>query len=447
MRKVVSLFLVLVMLCCLAPGAFAISDEAQAAADALHDLGLFQGKGTNADGTPIYDLDAAPTRNEAITMLVRLLGKEAEAKEGAWDIPFTDVADWAKPYVGYAYANGLTKGTGDTTFGGDTLISASQYLTFVLRALGYDSNTDFQWDKAWELSDKIGMTNGEYNESSLFLRANVAQISFSALSTELKGNEKTLADQLIEDRVFFEEEYAGVMGLPIEPFTLTSFGDKYFHDFLMSLNPDENQLELGPTRSGDYYGKDHYLFPNQFLDEIIFSEIDRYFKCTYSEDEADSKWDFVGTRVITEGSDGDGFISIATFDQSHKCHIRWYTIYGLLRKGESNSLPSFGNPDINEALLSLNPDQSIEAGNNDGTLWHMYWHNKDATTELNAVMDSFSNYFSSVENRTVTADEKYLFEGTRVEIANQPQYQYLSYSVEYFHDGIADITSYVLARE
>ena len=34
------------------------------------------------------------------------------AKAKAWDTPFTDVADWAKPYVGYAYANGLTSGTG-----------------------------------------------------------------------------------------------------------------------------------------------------------------------------------------------------------------------------------------------------------------------------------------------------------------------------------------------
>ena len=207
MKKLLALLLATVILFALASPAFAASDEATNAADMLHELGLFQGKGTNEDGTPIYDLDAAPTRNEAVTMLVRLLGKEAEAKAGTWDNPFTDVADWAKPYVGYAYANGLTKGTGDTTFGGDSLITTSQYLTFVLRALGYDSSTDFQWDKAWELSDTIGMTNGEYTESSSFFRGDVAIISANALPVTQKNSEETLAQKLIADGVFTEVQY------------------------------------------------------------------------------------------------------------------------------------------------------------------------------------------------------------------------------------------------
>jgi len=120
-------------------------------------------------------------------MLVRLLGKEGEAKAGTWDIPFTDVADWAKPYVGYAYANGLANGTGATTFGGDSLVTASQYLTFVLRALGYSSDTDFRWDAAWELSDKLGITSGQYSATSaaVFLRSDVAQISESALFAKM----------------------------------------------------------------------------------------------------------------------------------------------------------------------------------------------------------------------------------------------------------------------
>ena len=51
-------------------------------------------------------------------MLVRLLGKEEEALAGNWDLPFTDVSKTsaAYPYIGYAYANGLTNGTSATTF-------------------------------------------------------------------------------------------------------------------------------------------------------------------------------------------------------------------------------------------------------------------------------------------------------------------------------------------
>jgi hypothetical protein len=55
--------------------AFAARTEPASAADKLHTLGLFQGTGSNADGTPNYDLARTPTRAEAVTMLVRLLGK------------------------------------------------------------------------------------------------------------------------------------------------------------------------------------------------------------------------------------------------------------------------------------------------------------------------------------------------------------------------------------
>lgn len=197
MKKLLSFVLVCVLLVSLIPCAFAASDEAVSAANALYALGLFNGTGTGPDGKPNFDLDRTPTRHESITMLVRLLGKETEAKSKTWSIPFTDVADWAKPYVGYAYANGLTNGTSDTTYDGDNTITASQYLTLALRALGYKSGSDFQWDKAWVLSDSIGLTSGQYNENTkLFTRGDVAIVSNRALDCKLKGQSITLRQQL-----------------------------------------------------------------------------------------------------------------------------------------------------------------------------------------------------------------------------------------------------------
>lgn len=164
------------------------------AADALYAMGLFQGTGRDENYQPIYELDRAPTRSKAVTMLVRLLGKEDEALSGTWYIPFTDVESWARPYVGYAYHNDLTAGTSDTTYSGSETISASQYLTFVLRALGYESGIDFEWNKAWELSDKIGgLTAGQYNAGTTnFTRGDVATISFNALYCTLKGSDTQL---------------------------------------------------------------------------------------------------------------------------------------------------------------------------------------------------------------------------------------------------------------
>jgi len=207
MKKVLCLLLALIMALAMMPAVSAAGAEAVLSANTLHALGLFNGTGTDADGKPIYDLDRAPTRHEAVTMLVRLLGKDAEAKNGTWEIPFTDVADWAKPYVGYAYANGLTSGTSATTFGGNATVTASQYLTFVLRALGYDSSVDFRWDKAWELSDEIGLTDGRYPNGRAFLRGDVTIVSRSALDVKQKGSGKSLADKLMTEKVFTAAAY------------------------------------------------------------------------------------------------------------------------------------------------------------------------------------------------------------------------------------------------
>ena len=180
------------------PGVSAADTGAKSAADTLYELGLFSGTGTNTDGSPIYELDRAPTRAEAITMLVRLLGKADEAMAGNWTHPFTDVPSWATPFVGYAYANGLTSGMDATTFGTGLPVTATQYLTFVLKALGYDSSTDFKWDAAWELSDRLGLTSGQYSSASnnSFLRGNVVSISVSALSSTFKDSKTTLFDSL-----------------------------------------------------------------------------------------------------------------------------------------------------------------------------------------------------------------------------------------------------------
>ena len=197
MKRILSGILAVVLLFLLTPAAFAASDEADTAAQTLYEMGLFQGVGKNSAGEPEFDLDRIPNRHEAVTMLVRLLGKEQEAKQGTWTIPFTDVADWARPYVGYAFANGLVAGTSETTYSGDAAVTASQYLTLVLRALGYESGTDFQWDKAWELTDQIGLTDGQYDRNDVpFLRGDVAIVSNNALTASIKGSVQHLADSL-----------------------------------------------------------------------------------------------------------------------------------------------------------------------------------------------------------------------------------------------------------
>ena len=165
-------------------------------ADRLSDLGLFQGTGNG------YQLDRAPTRAEAATMLVRLLGAEAEAEELAYSAPFTDLDDWQKPYVQYLYDNGLTTGATATTFEPEDTCSAQMYTTFLLRALGYSdaAGGDFTYTGAVDFGKSIGLVDYANCNETNFLRDHVAAMSLPALNTAVKDDADTkLLEKLVED--------------------------------------------------------------------------------------------------------------------------------------------------------------------------------------------------------------------------------------------------------
>lgn len=192
-KRIVSFLLVIVIVFSFAPAAGAVTGRSLFCANSLYTLGLFKGVGQSYDGSPIFELDRAPTRAEAVVMLVRLLGKEKEALAGSGAQPFSDVESWAAPYIGYAYSAGLTQGIGSGQFGSNQAVTASQYITFVLRALGYSSEKDFKWDSAWTLSDSLGLTDGYYNTASDFLRGDVAILSYNALAQSVKGGTSLLS--------------------------------------------------------------------------------------------------------------------------------------------------------------------------------------------------------------------------------------------------------------
>lgn len=172
------------------------------AADTLYRLGLF--KGTDSG----YELNRQITKQEAVAMLVRLLGKEQEAAgyTGA-DFPFLDVADWAAGYVSFAYNNNLVFGTSENRLGATSLADAQTYITFLLRALGYSEQAgDFTYNNAIAFAASIGLTNGEYTDGSYaFLREDAVLLSYNALITPMKNSGKKLIEHLIETGVIDRE--------------------------------------------------------------------------------------------------------------------------------------------------------------------------------------------------------------------------------------------------
>lgn len=194
-KKIAAAILSFTML--LSGTAYAKTVSADEAAESLYDLGLLNGTGIDEHGNPQFDLDRSLTRQEAVILLCGMLGKDKEAIEKDCFCPFTDVDYWAKPYVGYAYSKKLVNGISHDKFSGRETVTAAQFLTFVLNALEYECGTDFEWDKAWILSDALDITNGEYNEKNQQLYRGEAILIFEkALSVDIKDKEETLFESL-----------------------------------------------------------------------------------------------------------------------------------------------------------------------------------------------------------------------------------------------------------
>jgi len=173
--------------------------EAQytAYADALRLLGLFQGSDKG------YELERCPSRVEALIMLIRLLGEEGYALAGDAVTPFKDLNIWeqGKNYVAYGYRMRYTNGMSATTFGPTLNGTLEQYLTFVLRALGYQDGVDFVWNTtSRDLAQYLGLLTAQELtaiDRDGFKRDHVALISYRALACPLKDGSGVLADRLV----------------------------------------------------------------------------------------------------------------------------------------------------------------------------------------------------------------------------------------------------------
>lgn len=401
-------------------------DRAQQSADVLYELGLFRGVGQTADGKPIFDLEREPSREEAVTMLVRMLGKEEEATSSTWNTPFTDVSPWAEPYVGYAYENGLTKGIGETKFGGSGQVNASQYLTFVLRALGYESEKDFRWDAAWSLSDVLGICSGKYRGNTDFTRGDVAQVSHAALSAEIKHTDTKLIDVLFEgDAVPTEkiEEYAYRIEAP-------RTGKKSINEALIGMGPSAGYS------AGESNGSLYHFYWNE---EDQYSNICRYFRGL------DIEYFYIGTKEETwQGGDWYG-TRVELLD-----HIGYRFVYSveLVREDGSMVITDFmiinnkefpvggyceKAEEVNEKLTYLWPKKCYR--DEEENYW-MAWQDTDLYERACSIFDGCPESTRDVGNTDVEAG----WNGTRIKVIRNDYGA--DYYVIYTADGKEKISGF-----
>ena len=305
MKKVLSALLALLLLASAGFGCLAAAYTPQytSQAEVLQSLGLFSGTDQG------FALEQRPTRTQAIVMLVRLLGQEQTALAGTFVHPFDDVADWAQPYVGYAYETGLSRGMSSTSFGSDLLCDAQMYTTFVLRALQYnDARGDFSYKSATTFASALSLIDKGYQnylDVAVFLRDDMVMLSYRALLQQMNRSEECLLQQLVK-----QDAVSATLAMPyINIYRYTEMVEKSDLQYSLSMSMSETTqtaITISAAKETlfdmvgqehfqmDYYGpKDmnyasvqQYEFLDEPLIEVAYGYVDGYaFRQSYNDDE------------------------------------------------------------------------------------------------------------------------------------------------------------------
>ena len=150
----------------------------------LSDLRVIQGKD---DGK--YHPEDTITRAEACAMIARLMTGDPNVSQYVGAQSFTDVAkgSWKDSAIGYCYINGIVVGVGNNKFEPDRAITDAEFVTMVVRAMGYetaDMKQNYPYSymsnaQATGLLDGVAMV-----ASTNALRGEDAQVIYNALFTD-----------------------------------------------------------------------------------------------------------------------------------------------------------------------------------------------------------------------------------------------------------------------
>lgn len=205
MKKILSLFLAVLIAAVAIPPAFAAYSDIDMSADysqsalRLQDLGIINGYD---DGT--FRPENQITRAEFTKIVVCMMDKDTEARAAASTSSFFDIpsGSWFAPYINYAVTQDILSGYSDGSFGPYKTISLAEAVTILMRTLGYsEDSVGYYWpDNYMSAAASLGITDGIYVDSNAPLaRATAAVLVDRALFTKpAESKQAQAADTYLE---------------------------------------------------------------------------------------------------------------------------------------------------------------------------------------------------------------------------------------------------------
>ena len=246
------------------------SNVNQEAIEVLQTVGIMTG-----DQNGNFNPDGSITRNEMAVVMAHLLNLDYDYYRGT--NPFTDVPEWAAPYVAACAAEGVVAGIGNGQYGGNQKVTAAQASLMVMKALGYfqnaeDFGSDWQVATIRQASYINLFDNINANAESALTRAQVAQLVLNGLKAQMVDFTGDKGIQIGDVTVGYNAEYTA----------RTNANKKY------------NSIDTGKT---DIAGNNQYYV--QLGEELYNGDL------KLADDEADvfgrpaHTWSFDGEKIGT----------------------------------------------------------------------------------------------------------------------------------------------------
>ena len=181
------------------------SNVNQEAIEVLQTAGIMTG-----DQNGNFNPGGSITRNEMAVVMAHLLNLDYDYYRGT--NPFTDVPEWAAPYVAACAAEGVVAGIGNGQFGGNQKVTAAQASLMIMKALGYFQNAeDFGSD--WQVAtirqaSYINLFNNiNATAESALTRGQVAQLVLNGLKAKMVDFTGDKGIQIGDVTVGYKAEY------------------------------------------------------------------------------------------------------------------------------------------------------------------------------------------------------------------------------------------------
>ena len=320
------------------------SKQNEEAIEVLKTVGIMVG-----DENGKFNPEAKVTRNEMAVVMCNLLDYTVASYKGT--SPFTDVPEWAEPYVAACYTNGITSGYDAKTYGGSDTVTTGQAALMLLKALGYfQYSADFGSDWLVETT-KNGSTAGLFDgvatgAKEALTRNDVAQMVLNALEADLVKAEKNGSDVQVGDivisggkatydsRTGTDSKYAKIDNTKVDgKYTIQLGEDLYDGDLVKADGADD---DFGrPSVKWTFENKEVGTYADD-ADTVYTSSVEKQ-----------DLYDLVGSDVYADLKSGDADFTVVVDGVDQDAKLSDY----IVKKGATTEV--FIDDDSNDVVIAV----------------------------------------------------------------------------------------------